>query len=50
MCLRMKETFESFKTPLWIAGTVIAAWGAWIIKRRMKNKKTKKTDKTSELY
>jgi len=46
----MNERLESFKTPLWIAGALIAAWGAWIIKRRMKNKKAKKTDKTSELY
>lgn len=50
MSLRMKETLESFKTPLWLAGAVIAAWGAWIIKRRMENKKNKKTDSISELY
>jgi hypothetical protein len=46
----MKETLESFKTPLWLAGAVIAAWGAWIMRRRIKSKKSKKVDKTSDLY
>ncbi len=46
----MKDTLESFKTPLWLAGAVIAAWGAWIMRRRMKNKKTKKADKTPDIY
>ena len=46
----MKETIESFKTPIWLAGAVIAAWGVWVMRRKKKNKKTQIADKISESY
>ncbi len=34
MSLRMKEFFESIKTPLWLVASVIAAWGSWTLTQR----------------
>ena len=42
----MKDVVESFKTPLWLTAAVIAAWGAWMINRRKKNKQVNQAETT----